>query len=405
MRNKKILLIIGFILIVCIIVFAFYYVFIRQPEIEPIANLPGINAPTNGLPGAETGTPPGLVVNIPSTVSPLPTASSVASGGLTQSPAITSTPVKNIALASDGKSINYYSPNDGKFYKTDSTGQTVALSNKTFYDVQKITWSPQGTKSILEFPDNSKIFFDFNTNKQATLPKHWQDFSFSSTGNQIAAKSLGLDKDNRWLLLSNPDGTEAEPIFALGNNEDKVTVSISPAGGIIGFSDTGDPQGFARKQIITLGNTGETLNPLMVEGLSFEPIWSSKGDKLVYSTYNLDSEYKPTLWVTNAQGEQTGTGRHKLNINTWSEKCSFADNQTLYCAVPQALIYGAGFEPSLTDNVADDIYKVDLTTNAKTLIAQPENSPSISSIIISQDKSILYYTDKNTGLLHEIKLK
>lgn len=405
MKNKKILLIIGFILIISLIAFALYYVFIRQKETTPIINLPGINAPTTGLPGAETGTPPGLVINTPSTVSPLPTASSVASGGLTQSPALTSLPVKDITLTSDGKSINFYSPNEGKFYKIDSSGQTVALSNKTFFDVQKITWSPQGTKSILEFPDNSKIFYDFNSNKQVTLPKHWEDFSFSNSGNQIAAKSLGLDKDNRWLLLSNPDGTEAEPIFALGNNEDKVTVSYSPAGGIIGFSDTGHPQGFAKKQIVTLGSTGETLNPLMVEGLSFEPIWSTKGDKLVYSTYNLDSEYKPTLWVTNAQGEQTGTGRHKLNVNTWSEKCSFADNQTLYCAVPQALIYGAGFEPSLTDNVADEIYKIDLTTNAKTLIAQPESSSNISSMVISQDKSTLYYTDKNTGLLHEIKLK
>ncbi|MCX6778823.1 MAG: hypothetical protein NTU97_01160 [Candidatus Magasanikbacteria bacterium] len=405
MDRKKILLIIVFVAATILFAFGLYYFFWKKPVAPPITNVPGVNGPGAGLPGSISGPPPGLVTNLPSTISPLPTASTIALGGLTQAPSLTSSVAQNPTLSADGQKINYYNPEDGKFYRIGTDGNPLALSNKNFYNVQKVTWSPQGDKGILEYPDSSKIFYDFSTGRQVTIPKHWEDFSFSKTGNEIVAKSIGLDPNNRWLLSSNPDGTQAEPIYPMGDNADKVTVSWSPAGGVIGFSDTGDPQGFGRKEMLTLGKDGETLNPLIIEGFDFHPLWSKDGDKLVYSTFNQDSELKPTLWVTNAQGAQTGTGRHTLNINTWAEKCTFADNSTLYCAVPDELVYGAGFEPSMSDNTPDKIYKIDLNTNLKTLIAQPDSNSTIETLLISGDKSTMFFTDKNTGLLHQIKLK
>ncbi|KKR48431.1 MAG: hypothetical protein UT86_C0005G0015 [Candidatus Magasanikbacteria bacterium GW2011_GWC2_40_17] len=404
MDKKRLLYIILFIVAVGLIGFAFYYVFIRKPAPPPITNAPLANIPINGLPSAITGLPPGTITNVPSTISPLPTASPVAQGGLTQAPLVTVSPAQNPFLSSDGQKVNYYNTEDGKFYRVETDGTPQILSNKIFFNVQKVTWSPQGNKGILEYPDASKIFYDFTTDKQVTLPKHWEGFSFSKNGNEIAAKSIGLDYNNRWLLVANPDGTNAQTIFPLGNNADKVQVSWSPAGEIIGFSNTGVPQDFGKKQIITLTRSGDTLNPLLVEGLDFHPLWSKEGDKLVYSTFNQSSDLKPTLWVTNAQGNETGTGRHKLNVDTWAEKCAFADNNTLYCAVPTELQYGAGFEPSVADKTPDQIYKIDLTNNLKTLIATPDSNSSVSSLMITGDKSVIFFTDKS-GQLHQLKLK
>lgn len=405
MDKKRLLYIILFILAVGLISWAFYYVFIRKPVPPQVVNIPPVNVPTNGLPSAVTGLPSGIITNVPSTISTLPTASTVAQGGLTQSPLVTVNAVQNASLSPDGQKINYYNTEDGKFYRIGSDGIAQALSNKIFYNVQKITWSPQGNKGILEYPDNSKIFYDFSTEKQVTLPKHWENFSFSKNGSQIAAKSIGLDYNNRWLLTANPDGTNAQTVFPLGNNADKVQVSWSPAGEIIGFSNTGNPQELGKKEIITLTRSGETLNPLLVEGLDFHPLWSTDGDKLVYSTFNQASELKPTLWVTNAEGNETGTGRHKLEVNTWAEKCTFADDNTLYCAVPTELQYGAGFEPSVADNTPDQIYKIDLINNTKTLIATPDSNSSISNLMVTADKSTIFFTDKTTGQLHQLKLK
>lgn len=402
MDKKKIVLIILFVAATLLIAYGIYYFFWRKaPAPLPFANLP-VNVAPGVLPIANIGAPTGI--NVPSTVTPLPTASSIARGGLTQTTIINDANTLNPSLSSDGNNVNFYNPQEGKFYRITSTGQTQLLSTQTFYNVQKVTWGPQSDKAILEYPDNSKVFYDFNAAKQVTLPKHWEGFSFSPQGDQITAKSVALDPDNRFLIISDPDGANAQPILPTGQNQDKVQMTWSPNGSVIAFSDTGRPQGFGRKQIIPIGKNGETFNPLIVEGFEFQPQWSKNGDKLVYSTYNTDSSYKPTLWITNADPANMGTDRHKLNVETWANKCTFADNSVLYCAVPEKLDEGAGLVPDLAKGIPDLLYKIDLKTNLKNLVAKPEGNYSMDNLIISNDNSTLFFTDAN-GALHKMNLK
>lgn len=405
MDKKKILLIILFILVVFLIAYGLYAVFWKKPAAPPVVVAPGVNVAPGVLPTAPVGAPPGVVPTIPPSAAALPKASTIARGGLTQVPVLTETAAANPVLSNDGRNLNYYNQTDGRFYRLTPEGKFTTLSAQTFYNVQKITWSALADKAILEYPDNSKILYNFTAQKQTTLPKHWENFDFSKQGDQIAAKSLGVSPENRWLIVADADGANAKLIEPLGDNADKVQVSWSPAGSVIAFSSTGEALGFARKQIIPLGQNNENYKPLVVEGLSFEPQWAPAGDKLIYSTYSPDSDYKPTLWFTQAQGEQMGMGRRRLQVNTWADKCAFADNDIVYCAVPTELPRGAGFSREVANEIPDTLYKIDLKTGLKSVAAVPEENYSMQNLIVTADKSILYFTDNATGQVHKINLK
>lgn len=412
---RKILIVVVFVGVTLGLGYFMYYVFFRP---TPTAI---VNAPTNaaitpgGLNRAPTGPPTPTTVTVtptqllaPSLTPPPqlpPEVSSVAEGGSTWIGTLVDKSVSGATLSSNGKDVAYYDQNAGKFYRVDENGNVSRLTDKVFNNVQKVTWSPSTDKAILEFPDSSKILFDFTTQKQYTLPKYWQDFSFSPDGAQIAGKSIGVDPNNRWLITANPDGTGVKTIEPLGANESKVQVSWSPNNQVIATSDTGEALGFDSRQILLIGQNHENFPGLTVEGLGFQSEWSTTGDKLLYSVYNSTSGYKPVLWVTDAQGDSIGANRHSLQINTWADKCSFSNNTTLYCAVPQTMETGAGFQPDMFTSVPDSFYKIDLTTGLKSLVATPYGSFSAENVMVSSDGNYLTFTNNITGQLQRVQLK
>src|SRR3989338_8021179 len=186
---KKIALIGGFIAVVFIIGYLLYALFLRpaQPSqpatntnISPVTGLPtagtNVNIPTAGTPGdlpfgaGGTATVPGP----PPTVSTGPAVSDVASGGLTRSTAVTSSQVIGTAVARDGSGVIFYEPSSGQFFKTDSRGSANKLTDEIFFEVEKVTWSPNQTQAVLEYPDGSNILYDFSNQRQVTLPTHWK---------------------------------------------------------------------------------------------------------------------------------------------------------------------------------------------------------------------------------------
>ncbi|MFH1822933.1 MAG: hypothetical protein ABH830_04500, partial [Patescibacteria group bacterium] len=106
-----------------------------------------------------------------------------------------------------------------------------------------------------------------------------------------------------------------------------------------------------------------------------------------------------------AQGEAIGSDRKNLKVETWASKCTFNSETDLYCAVPNELPAGAGLFPELAETTTDYLYKIDIRTGLKKLIAIPDESYSMSDLIISQDGRYLYFTDNATMSIHKIELK
>jgi len=412
MNIRRIIAIILFLAVSVGIGFALYWFFFRVAG-EPVTNEPGaaVNGAVNGgaLPSAGTGgtRPEGTtsVAPLPGQ-QPAPTGgpSPVANGGQTIVTPVAPIPTMGASMSSSGQ-VNFYNRTDGKFYHLTADGTVATLSDKTFYDVEQATFDPQGEKAILEYPDGSNIVYDFTKGTQVTLPKHWEGFSFSGSGDNIVAKSVAIDPGARFLVVSNADGSNARPFQELGENQNRVHVDWSPNNQIVATATTGDALGVDRQEVYFVGLHGENFKSMVVEGLDFRPKWTPQGDRLLYSAVSAASDWKPQLWVVGAQGDAIGADRHTINLNTWSDKCTFADDDTMYCAVPRELERGAGLEPSIADGVADDLYRVNLTTGSQTRIATPEGGHTIESIMLSPDGSTLYFTDKGSGILNTMKLK
>jgi len=408
-KYKKILLVTGFILIVFILGYLLYALFFKTTPVTTPGEGQTSTTTSGGLPQAGTGsgtlTPSGQQTGsgLPTDQTPVSQASPIAQGGLTQTIALNQTPSLGVTLAANGSDLNYYNQQDGKFYRINKDGQAVALTDTVFHEVQNVIWSPSKNKAILEYPDQAKIIYDFATNKQVSLPKHWEDFSFSPTGSKLVFKSLAESEDNRWLAVTNGDGANAQKVAALGDKDETVYPSWSPNNQTVAMYTEG--VGFDQQKVYFVGLNDENFKALTVEGRGFDPLWAPAGDRLLYSVYSSDSDLKPELWLTNAQGEAIGTSRTKLNVQTWASKCIFASATDLYCAVPTSLEEGAGLFPELANGVSDNLYKIDTRTGLKKLVATPAGDYTMSDLIISDNGYYLYFTDTNTGTINKIKLK
>ncbi len=418
-RFKKIFLIIGFLAVVFLISYLLWNFFFKSSlviEIPPTNETPQT---IDGLPVASEGSgqiaTPGGTSGLPITegsVTPTPEAtfesgtilnpSEVALGGVTKTTTVNKNPSLGVTLSGNGQ-IQYYDRLDKKFYKLNSDGTKTVLSDKLFHSVESVTWDQNGDKAVIEYPDGSKISYDFTTQKQVTLPSHWQDFSFSTDGNKLLSESIGLNEDDSWLVVSNADGSQAKAFEEIGEQHPNIYPTWSPNNQIVALNTGGVD--FNRQELFFIGLNGENFKSTIMEGRGLQFEWSKEGDRLLYSVYSSNTNYNPSLWLVDASGDDIGQNRTALNLQTWANKCTFASNTEVYCAVPEELEKGAGLFPELADRTKDDLYKIDLTTGSKKLIAIPESFYNISQIIVSEDQDFLYFTDKFSGRLYQIKLQ
>jgi len=403
-RLKRILQIVGFIVAIIAIGFAIWWFFFK-PIIVPRAptpTTPPILIPPAGLPTAPTAPPP-ITVTTPPRV--LPSVDTIARGGATQTSLLTQTPILSPFLSADGTTIQYYNRADGKFYRVRPDGTVEALSDKVFFNVSNVTWAPDRNQAILEYPDGSNILYNFESSRQTTLPRHWQQFDFSPQSDSIAFLSLGLDQDSQWLAVASADGSQSKPIEPLGENASKVQVDWSPNNQMIAFSRTGFPQSFGEQEIFLVGQRGENFRSLTVQGVGFKGQWSPDGNRILYSAASAQNEWKPEVWIVDGSPDRIGVGKTTLGLSTWVDKCSFSGTSTVFCAVPQELPRGVGLYPQAAGNVPDHLWRVDLQTGERQRIAIPSENHTIDRIVVSDDEQYLYFTDKISGQLYKIDLQ
>lgn len=316
--------------------------------------------------------------------------------------AVSVAPALGGGSSSDGGFV-YYDKNTDKFYKTDDSGLRKALSDQEFPDAEKVTISPGADKAVVEFPDGSNIAYDFNKQQQYTLPKEGKDFSFNSSGDQIAYKFMAPDPESRYLVSSGFDGSNFKLIEPLGYEDRDVQVNWSPTGQVAALFRKGIDAD--RQEVYFIGTQGENFRSMITSGRDFKGEWTPQGDRLLYSVYTPEADYKPTLWIVEAQGDRIGFNRKDLGVETWVDKCTFdSGGATAYCAVPRELPKGAGLVRELADKVPDDLYKIDLRTGFKSQIQGVVGRFTADKVFLSDDGKSLYYTDKKTGFAYKVKL-
>jgi len=325
------------------------------------------------------------------------TPSKIASGGLTEVTRDTFSQAKGAKASSDG--LVYYDQASGKFLKRLSNGQIVEYSDKVFYQVENVTWDKAGTKAILEYPDGANILYNFQDKRQITLPKEMKEFSFSATGNELAAEIIGTTKESNWLVTANANGANIEFIEQIGDRENDVQVAFSPNNQVIAtFRDSYDAD---RQEIVFIGQNQENFRSFVPEGRGFEGQWTPSGEEMLYSVYSSATSFKPQLWIVEAQGNNIGLNNKNLQLNTWSHKCTVNSLGTsAYCAVPRDLPTGSGWYPELAANVPDDFYLINLETDTFSLLAVPDSETGFQAqnVMLSPDETTLYFTNSDNNV-------
>lgn len=398
---KRLVAIIGFVVLVIFFVAMIYILFFRQPP--PITNditndLQG-RLPPVGPGGPKTGEPKGPG-KLPPPEEGKEEPSEKAEGGLTETVPVVSNFTD--APAADGQAVLYYQPTDGLFYRVTPDGQVEKLSDQIFHNVSQVTWSPSRDAAVLEYPDGSNIVYNFQTKTQVTLPKHWEEFSFSPEGNQLAFKSMGVDRDSRWLGVSNSNGSSSEAIEPLGDNAKTVTVSWSPNRQIVALQR--EVTGTDKQEIYFIGLQGENFRSMTAPGLGLQSQWTPDGQSLLYSVSSPTNDYKPMLWIAGASGEDIGANRHSLGLNTWANKCAFTDAANIICAVPRELPAGAGLTPAIADNIPDNLYSINIQTGEGRLLAIPSVNITAESVMVTSDRKWVFLKETLTGNLYRIAL-
>jgi len=401
-KYKKIIFIIIFLLLPLLIGYLLYVVFFVQTG-GPVENKPAatenISPITSGLPVAG-----GKIAanNYPGGGEKKEEGGANGTDIIKTEPVAPVTDNQILGAAADGANIKFYDQSDGKFYRVGNDGQIIALNDQKFFDVKKVTWSPDRQNAVLEYPDGANIVYDFNGKKQITLPAHWEGFAFSPDGASLVFKSIGMDPNNRWLAITNANGTKSRRIEEIGLNADKVIPLWSPNNQMIALYTEGIDMN--RQEVFFVGLNGENFKSMVVEGRGFIPKWSPKGDRLLYSVYSTDTNLKPMLWIDNAVGDNIGTARQRLDVETWANKCVFKDDTAIYCGVPDYLEEGSGMMPELAQSTRDRLYQIDLKTGAKKIIASPSADYNVAELMLSADGQHLYFTDADTKKLFKIDL-
>lgn len=327
----------------------------------------------------------------------------VAQGDVTQIDSVSLFPTRFTALAASGNEINFYDPEVSRFYRISDTGVITKIGEQVFAEVQDVAWADNAADAILEFPDSSNIRYNFDTNEQVTLPSHWDEFDFSPASTSLAFKSNALDPEERWLAISDANGGNTRRIEHLGEEGDIVDVDWSPNNQVVATYTR--PDGLSRSELFFLGFNGERFPLSRLNGLNFEGRWAPGGRQMLYSVAEQANGFKPRLWVVDGSGTAMGGNRVPFALETWPHKCAFASATVAYCGVPTQLPDGAGLIPSVADNIADDLYRVDFAAGTSSRLAIPNTPINVGAAQVSADGKTLFIQDTFTGTIKKVQVQ
>ncbi len=366
----------------------------RAPAIPP-APLPIQNPPSTTLPTAGQG---GVPTTIP---------------GATLTPTQPETGIHSFDFAEEffyapnrsGGNLIAFSPQRGAFVQIDNQGHVDPLGEFQFSDVLGVNWSHDRSNALIEQSNGAKTLYNIQTKKQQTLPNQWSDIQFGPNNDSLVFKNTGTTVDGNWLASTNLTNGSLTLLRALGDNADSVEVNPSPDGSISALGAI--PTDGTSQDLYFIKKTGELSPAVSIKGGFFQSQWSPNSRWLLFSTADLQKQFKPLLWLGVGGGAKQGQYT-PLPLNTTAEQCTFTSRSTsIICSVPDSSSlsgYGISKGSSIPD-VPHRVVSLNLTDGSiKTLYTPPTSSVLVKPVVTADDKT-LYITNRTTGQLESISLQ
>ena len=307
-------------------------------------------------------------------------------------------------IGGNGKTVKYYSRQNGRVFESDFLGQNIKqISDTDLKNLAKIIWSPDGEKVVGVFSEGNQIkkyFYDYETRQSSALNQNVGWVAFSPDSKNIAYQYTDPTAGQSNISVSSPDGSNWRNIFKT-RIDDLIVEWPSREKISIRTKTSGLAQGLLYAIEEKSGNFYKILSDTF--GLSVN--WSPKADNLIFS-YTDSSGKNPQLALADEKGEKT----KNLNLKGIADKCVWSkDNFTIFCALPQSFsdldVWPDDYYKGLIV-LNDAIYKIDLETDQKTKIAGSPDQAGFDAqdLFLSPQEDYLFFVNQKDGRLYSLKL-
>jgi len=398
MNTKKILIIASILLVLSLGSLLVYNFFFKSTapggETEQGGSLPSASPGTGQTTGGSSFLP-GSGAN--QSISPGQTASKIK--------AISKEPVLAPTIGEDGKTVKYFTRANGNVWESDFLGASLKkISSTTLNGLIKALWSPDKTKVIGFFSDNNqlkKYFYDYTNNQSSLLNEKMGSVAWSPDSKKIAYHFIDSATGQHNISVANPDGSGWANIFKTRLDNLIVEWPIKEK-----ISLRQPPSGLAQGLLYALNSTTGDFSRALSDLFGLSVKWSPRADKILFSSTN-DRGQNPGLSLTDG----IGANAKDLKLSGLADKCVWAsDDRTIFCALPQELSANAVWPDDYYKGLvilADDFYKINLETNAKTKILGSSDQVGFDAqeLFLSPKEDYLFFVNKRDGLLWSLKIQ
>jgi hypothetical protein len=288
--------------------------------------------------------------------------------------------VEKTSTEEQEEAVRYGERETAHVYDVRITGlEKERVANTTIPRIYESLWTALGSGVLLRYVDDNnetiRTYFARLVEKEGELREGQTRFDLEGNflPDNISHVALSPDKSRIfWLtetlqgsqgVLSSPDGTSAQTLFTLPFSE---WLPQWHSGSALTLSTraSGHAEGFSYYMPLSTAELNRVLGD--VSGLTTltsptgRYVLYSEGTTRSLSTYLHDTE----------EGAAT-----ELSIKTLPEKCTWANEETLYCGVPTTLtatIYpDAWYQGKVL--FTDTIYEIDSSSTAASLLYSPES--------------------------------
>jgi len=309
------------------------------------------------------------------------------------------------AIDEDGRTIKYYTAQNGHVFKVSFDGSSLEPVYLTdLPDLVKITWSPDKTKVIGIFDSQNTIkknVYDFNTKTVSWLNENIKWIDWSPDSQRIVYQFQTGDKQKNSISIANPDGSQWRDIFQTRLENLVVEWPVPDK-----ISLRNVPSGTSPGSLFVIDPDSGSLNKILTDFYGLSVKWSPDGQQILFQSTDEKGKNLKSL-VAPASGSQP----RELPLTTIAEKCVWsADSINIFCAVPQIISANAVWPDDYFSGrliIKDDFYIINSATLEKTKIASSDDIQSFDAqnLVLSPQEDYLFFINRLDGFLYSIGIK
>jgi len=289
-------------------------------------------------------------------------------------------------LSADGKEILYYNSDSGEIrsVSTKNMAGGSTLIAKIQAGARQINWA--SNKTLVAVYSGNSIFYDLNSSTSKKLDSKIKSPVLSKAGDKLAYNYFDAGTGEGNISIADPL-VESFKVLMLTRFENWQIGWVS--NNVLSLITRPSPENQI-SSLFTLDTETKSLHNILDSKNNLEVVWSSNGQKIVYS-YSADTVQGSNLYFMDlANQEEVG-----FNTALNASRCVWSiDNETIYCAGKDSFVT---IDTSAAQPAAEDI-----PTLPKEILSA---AATASNLLLTSSEDYLIFRNTQNGKLYGLSLK